>query len=122
MPLKPETIPPAQVRPWTVTTAGQIWLDHLLQTCVKNKVQVTILQPPCPPFVAEQRVKDKYYEDFHRYMEALRERYPTLGLDVIEPKGYDLDDFADDHHLTPKGSKKLTATIADWVLERYPKK
>lgn len=122
VPLTPNTIPSPEPRPWTVNPAGELWLDKLLDTCDSKNVQVVIFQPPCPPFVAEQRAQAHYDEGFHLFVSKLRQRYPKLGLEIIEPPVYQLDDFADDHHLTPKGSRKLTATLAEWVAERFPQR
>jgi hypothetical protein len=45
----------------------------------------------------------------------LQEEFPGLAIDVIEPTGYDLDDFVDDHHFSEKGGQKLSADLAAWL-------
>jgi hypothetical protein len=102
-------------RTWSVNSAGELWLRRLLALCQQNEVKVAILQPPAPPFVEATRAKAGFRVDFHAYVRRLQEEFPGLAIDVIEPTGYDLDDFVDDHHFSEKGGQKLSADLAAWL-------
>ncbi len=108
-------IPPGESRPWRQTRAGAIWLEHILDLCDRHGIEVWILQPPVPPFVAQERRRDGFRAGFVALVADLRQRYPRLGLEVLEPTGYELADFADHRHFSPQGSRKLCRDLVPWV-------
>lgn len=121
-----EGLTPAAVTPdmrhksqaWTVTAAGEYWLHQFLTRAAAQGMRVNLLQPPAPPFVVERRQHDGFDGHFQSYVAQLRQRYPTLGLQVFAPQGYVLDDFADTHHLSVKGAQRLSDAFARWVAQR----
>lgn len=110
-----EDIPRPRRRPWFVSSEGEAWLYDLLNKCVRYGVRVSILLPPSPPFVEEQREASGFYEDYEAHIARLQREYPSLSIESLAPGGYGLEDFSDDHHLSHLGNVRLVEDLARWV-------
>lgn len=106
---------PNVARPWCSNRAGEIWLTHFLDAAVRKNIRVALIQPPSPPFVIQQRRAPDFNRHFENYVLNLRQKYPTLGLEVVWPTGYALEDFRDEVHFSRAGRIRLTHDLAKWV-------
>lgn len=109
--------PPAKAHPWAPNAQGSYWFNHFLTTCEKYSVRVTLLVPPAPSYILRDRAMANYDAALEAYIAKARLRHPTLQLDTlrIDAQQYELADFADDHHMSPQGTKQLTDEVAKWA-------
>jgi len=113
-------VPPAEgtkLREWSTDAAGERWLAALLDTAAAHNVQVVLVLPPAPPYFVERPGPDGFRARFFAEVSRLERSYPTLGIRVFEPTGYDLEDFADNVHFNTRGRQKLSAQFAKWITE-----
>lgn len=108
-------VPAAQLRPWIVDSTADIWLHRFLETCARARVPVVLLVPPTPPYIEKDRSQSGYYDGLQRYADELRREFPPLDLKVVTFPGYELSDFADDHHLSSKGVGRFSNRFAQWL-------
>ena len=106
-------------RRWRVNPAGELWLRRFLDTASSRGLRVVLLLTPVPPppRLIETPGPDGFRSLFNAHVSRLREEYPELGLEVFEPTGFALDDFADEIHLNPRGRAKLSAAFATWLSD-----
>jgi hypothetical protein len=106
-------------RPWIVNPAGELWLGRFLSTAASHGLRVVLLLTPAPPppHLVEMPGPDGFRARFNAHLARLREEYPELSLEVLEPAGFAMDDFADEIHLNPKGREKLSAAFAAWLSD-----
>ena len=80
-------------------------------------MRVVLLLPPVPPYVYEEPGPNGFRARFNADLARLRAEYPTLGLTLFEPTGYELEDFADGLHLSTRGRQKLSHDFAAWLRD-----
>jgi len=106
--------PPKKNRHFKINSAGQVWLNRLLENCRKHQIKVTIFSPPVPNSVDLERLQADYYLDYEDLISELITRYPELQIRTFKPSDYPLECFADDHHLSHVGAKRMTADFKTW--------
>jgi hypothetical protein len=108
---------PARPRLWQVNPAGELWLRRFLETAAASDVRVVLLLPPSPPppRLVETLGPQGFRARFNGHVARLREEHPGLSIEVFEPTGFELDDFGDEIHLSPKGRAKLSEAFAAWI-------
>jgi hypothetical protein len=112
--LQPDT-GPARDRAWLANEAGEFWLDQLLTAAGTGGMDVVLLLPPAPPYLTEASGPTGFRALFGAEVERLRQKYPALRLEVFEPSGFVLSDFADELHLNAIGRAKLSEKFAQWL-------
>jgi hypothetical protein len=110
---------PGRSRPWRVNAAGELWLRRFLDTAASHDIRVALLLPPSPPppRLVETPGPGGFRARFNAHVEHLRHQYPGLDLEVFEPGGFALDDFADEIHVNPRGRAKLSTAFAAWLSD-----
>ena len=108
---------PPHFRPWDVDAAGELWLWRLLDIAAEHNTRVVLLLPPAPPYLIESSGPHGFRATFESYVTRVRQRYPHLDLEVFEPGGYELTDFADEIHLSARGRVKLSNDFASWLSQ-----
>ena len=108
-------VPEPQSRPFELNIAGDHWLRHILSLCRRHSIAVAILEPPTPDFVTEDRKRSGFDTQIDAYIRSLSLEFPDIWTGTIEPRGYDLTDFADDHHMSYRGADRLSSDVAHWV-------
>jgi len=111
---------PPRERTWAVNVAGELWMRRFLDLAASRGMQVVLLLPPSPPYLTERPGPNGFRARFDAEVAALRRDYPSLGLDVFEPKGFALEDFADEIHLNLSGRSKMSAQFAQWIADYRP--
>lgn len=101
-------------RRWLQNTAGELWLRRFLGIAMSHQARVVLLVPPQPPFFVENGGPDGYRATRDAQIERLRSIYPTLALELFEPRGFESDEFADDVHVNARGRERLSEAFAEW--------
>lgn len=113
--LSTSDVPESRPRPWESNYAGLVWLHRLMKLCESHNIRVTLLQPPAPIFVQDDRSTAGFDADFQSLAAELRRKYPTTVAGIWAPTGFQLSDFSDDHHLSHAGGARLTRDLAAWL-------
>jgi hypothetical protein len=114
-PLTVDQIPPAKPRPWQENSWGIADFDEIAQKCGDNGVRLVLFRTPAPPFAEADRLNSGFDAGFSSFVESLRKRHPRTTISVFAPSDYELADFADDHHFSPAGGRKLTKDLLAWI-------
>jgi hypothetical protein len=113
--LTPDAALETQDRRFRVDRGGDLWLRRIFALCQSHDIKVSLFRPPAPSFVEEARRRAGYDEELSKYVATLSLDFPLSELQVFAPRGYDLTDFADDHHLSHAGSTRLTLEFRQWL-------
>jgi hypothetical protein len=105
---------PQVPRVWAVNQAGERWLREFLDVAGSHQIQVVLLAPPAPPYMVETPGPDGYRAQFTAYVDRLRREHRSTDIEVFEPGGYSLADFADGVHLSVSGREKMSEQFASW--------
>lgn len=114
-PLSTDQIPHPHPRQWQENARGIACFDKVARQCGISGVRLVLFRTPAPPFAEADRVEGRFDDGFTRFVEALRKRHPTTAISVFAPRGYVLEDFADDHHFSPAGGRRLMSDLASWL-------
>jgi len=77
-----------------------------------------LFNPPMAPEIAIHPELSSRAADIAILANRARTAFPALALTVLEPTGYGLKHFADSHHLSAAGSRKLTVDVQRWLRAR----
>lgn len=109
--------PAPKTRLFAPNAQGSYWFEKLLTLCERYNVRVTLLVPPAPPNVIRDRAASAYDANLDAYIAAAQKKHATLAIEVLRFPGYEMVDFADDHHYSPQGTTRLTQDVARWASE-----
>lgn len=88
----------------------------LLDLLRDNGVEVIIEQAPLNT-ASHEAIRDEYFADYDRYMQGIRERYPTFSVETGVPE-YDNSYFGDNNHLNRRGAERFSKEIKEkWFGE-----
>lgn len=113
-----QVAPPSAVveRQWRPTWATRYWLQRLADDVAAADVRLVLLVTPTP----EDRSSPTFDADVAATVAAMTAGRPTLTVDTFVPRGYPLDEFADDVHLNARGRAHLSSHFASWLQSRLP--
>lgn len=113
--LEQSDVPLPRRRPFECDAAGEVWTGRILSRCQKLGIKVAFLKPPAPPFVEHDRRVCGYDDACAEFVRRMSDRYPGVSISVVEPRGYGLEEFSDDHHLSYSGGRRLSIEVARWI-------
>jgi len=79
-----------------------------------EQVRVIVLVPPVTKFY-KQHIAPELKETTLEHLQAVREDFDFIFLDLTESSDYDVDDFQDYDHLSDKGARRLSSYVAGLI-------
>lgn len=108
-----QVAPPAAIkaRRWRPSWATRYWLQRVADSVTAADARLVLLVTPAPGDVSDAT----FEADVAGTVAALRAGRSSLKVDTFFPRGYALEEFADEVHLNARGRAHLSADFASWL-------